>query len=212
MIPVFRIISARFLHRQVEADDAERTGRGDGDGDILPVAALQSERDGVRFALYTARQPVQTGFTGGSFDAEFHRTGSAVAGGIESEEAVVAQVEKQIAMSAILAAVKDADEFPIATMNGNRRREPVRDGRVVGEVLKHRIAGERAPRERGQDADAVKLLPRRGRKAKTVKQGGIEVLALDECVGAGARLGDARPVEDQGHARAAFINGGLASA
>lgn len=45
--------------RQVDANDAEWTGRGNGDGQFLPVTAGQFERDALTFVLHATGEPVE---------------------------------------------------------------------------------------------------------------------------------------------------------
>jgi hypothetical protein len=48
---------------------------------------------------------------------------------------VVAQVEQQMPVRAVLAAVKDAKELPIATMHGNRRRHRASSASAVCQTV-----------------------------------------------------------------------------
>ena len=66
-------------------------------------------------------------------------------------------------------------------------------------------------KERGE-TDPVEVLSGPGRQTCHLQEGGIEVHARDEGLGAHAGLGVVGPVNQEWRAQAAFGNGGLAGA
>ncbi len=125
---------------------------------------------------------------------------------------VFSEVVKLPTVRAVFACEKDADEFPVALVNGDGGRQPVGDAGGVGEVVEHGFAGEWLAFQGGENASAVEFLAGRDGQSEPSVQRGIVVFALYDGVAASAGGGEAGPRDDEGSAHSAFEYSGFAAA
>ena len=71
---------------------------------------------------------------------------------------VLAEVVEFPTMGSVLAAVEEADEFPVFLGDGDGGRQPVGHAGSVREIGEERLAFQLAALEGGEDADAVEFL------------------------------------------------------